>query len=93
VRRNSDGTIDDSSTGLTWTEAFIGPGSATVGEGLTMNMQLCSTWNLAGGGWRVPTPAELEPILSWPHPSCCQASTVYSYCDTGATDIEIRCVR
>jgi len=54
---NGDGTVTDTSTGLTWQQQTAGP---MTWEGA---QEYCSKLDLAGNGWRLPNRIELESIL------------------------------
>jgi hypothetical protein len=52
------GTVYDTRTQLTWQQA-VDPGTYTQSAASTY----CTGLSLAGGGWRLPTKAELESIV------------------------------
>jgi hypothetical protein len=56
---NTDGTVSDTRTGLTWQRAVSGTYSHAAG------VSYCAGLSLAGGGWRLPTRAEIESLVDF----------------------------
>ena len=56
---NNDGTVTDTSTGLTWQQATAGPMAWEAAQ------KYCAKLELAGGGWRLPTVQELQSIVDY----------------------------
>ncbi len=60
---NTDGTVTDNATGLTWprlvSTAWCNGASCTQAEAIAY----CEGFDLAGGGWRLPTVTELQTIV------------------------------
>lgn len=68
---NSDGTILDNVTGLTWQKCSLGESGADCLSGSITShtwsdaKSQCANSNLAGGGWRLPNVFELTQIVNY----------------------------